>query len=803
MRANNSTSDAAVRSGLVVRLAVVLLIIATAGTFGAPRLASAHTPHDVAIDVELSPEFAQDQTVYAIVREYLLASHDGGDTWSRLVRGLDNRAQLRAVEVSAQDKQVLYVGSLGDGVFRSTDGGRSWRRTSGSLASPDVRSLSISPRSSDVLFATIEVDGVPAVVRTADGGQSWSPVPQAGEATVIEFATDDPAVVLSGSADGRVKVSRDGGSTWREVLDMPESGGITAIAAARSAPASESIFVATRNKGLLASTDGARSFTPVGAGITDASIVSVALSPQFMSDGALWVSTWTTGAFESEDAGATWVERAEGLTTNTQADQLGRSQFGPLRVAEGAVGADPTVYLAGFDGLFRSTGAGTWRELETQSSSNVTSMAISPTYGEDQTIAVATYLNGAFLSVDGGRTWRAINDGLAYERVWTRAEDYYARLISIGLSPSFASDRTLFASERGYVLRSETAGEHWSAQIPDGLLVKGEEPPDYTLWAFSPGYASDRTIILGSSRGKVFRSTDGGAGFAKVGELDAPVTAIATSPAFASDQTVIAGTPTGVQRSTDAGRTWERIGLAGGEVTSLAIAPDFAETGRIFVGTTTGLFVTDGTGWTPITGSGLGPAPPIEAVAVSPELPRDGIVLVSVRGRGLFRSVDGGASVNPIGTSLLEDDVVLGSFYHRATSAIRFSPDFEHDHTVFGTAETGVFKSTDGGETWERLVLPVSTHDTAVEASPSPLLPTIEYTDPPHASADDRSFATPLGRLSARRVLAAASGAVLTFVGLTVVRRRAIGNRRPFESRAVRAACSCAVLVAALLVLSA
>ena len=64
--------------------AVVALAFVAGLTVLAPT-AHAHSPHDVVADVELSPEFDQDLTAYAIVREYLLRSDDGvarGCGWS-------------------------------------------------------------------------------------------------------------------------------------------------------------------------------------------------------------------------------------------------------------------------------------------------------------------------------------------------------------------------------------------------------------------------------------------------------------------------------------------------------------------------------------------------------------------------------------------------------------------------------------------------------------------------------------------------------------------------------------------------
>ena len=93
-----------------------------------------------------------------------------------------------------------------------------------------------------------------------------------------------------------------------------------------------------------------------------------------------------------------------------------------------------------------------------------------------------------------------MNNGLAVQTTWDHSEDYLARLLGISFSPSFADDRTLFTSQRGYILRTEDAGAHWTAATPDGLLAEEEEPADYTLWAFSPDYEHDETVLLGTNR---------------------------------------------------------------------------------------------------------------------------------------------------------------------------------------------------------------------------------------------------------------------------------------------------------------
>jgi photosystem II stability/assembly factor-like uncharacterized protein len=299
----------------------------------------------------------------------------------------------------------------------------------------------------------------------------------------------------------------------------------------------------------------------------------------------------------------------------------------------------------------------------------------------------------------------------------------------------------------------------------------------------------------------MFRSTDGGSHISLVAQLHEEVTAIVASPAFDADHTVIVGTPTGLYRSTDEGRTWDAIGNLGRHVTSLAISPDFEQDRQMFVGTPSGLFTTTDGGdrWTRVGDEAVGDDRVIEAVALSPSFASDGTVLASVGGRGLFKSVDGGKTFTSTAAGLLESGVVLSSFYHRTSEPIVFSPDYADDHTVYGMADTTLFKSTDGGETWKRVPLPVTTHDTSRGAAPSPLLPTAVY----GGHVDDRSFSTPIGRLSTRRVIAAALGGLVAFAVLFPMRRRVLWGRRPLGSIAVRLLCSTAVIAVGLLVLAA
>lgn len=88
----------------------------------------------------------------------------------------------------------------------------------------------------------------------------------------------------------------------------------------------------------------------------------------------------------------------------------------------------------------------------------------------------------------------------------------------------------------------------------------------------------------------------------------------------------------------------------------------------------------------------------VYALAASPAFERDGICFAA-RGSGLYRSTDGGVTWQPAYTSLGLDDAV-------PTPAVALSPDFPADHTVFAGVAGAILRSYDGGQTWYASALP-------------------------------------------------------------------------------------------------
>jgi photosystem II stability/assembly factor-like uncharacterized protein len=689
-----------------------------------------HTPHDDVYDIAVSRDFATDGVVFALCRDMFLKSTDGGRTWHNVVRGLNSMwqyftdtAQRFSVDISVRDKRIMFFASRGDGVYKSSDEGWSWSKIKVSERDSQVSLLAISPhRSDDVIAASANGD----LHRTTDCGDTWTELSvTAAPVTAIAYAPDRDGVIVLGDDKGQLHQSENGGATWSTTA-LRDVGAIRAVAISPGFSSDGTIMVGTSLSGVYRSTDGGVRYAVKNAGLVDTSISSIAFSPAFASDSTLWVSTWTAGVFTSCDGAECWTQTSVGLTRNTQkyeARYEKRPHFGRILAANGAPSVERcTLFLGGFDGFFHSTNGGrTWAELETLPSTLPISIGVSPNFATDGSVAVTTYINGAQISEDRGDTWFPINNGLE-ERVFMQQKpDRIARLFAIGFSPAYASDKRLLCANWTRFLQSMDRGRRWAVRD----LTPGSLPLQQFRMSVSPDYGRDGTVFLGNRFGDVWKSQDGGASFEVVSKLGGHVRGFAISPDYAHDSTIFAAaatSPDDVYVSTDGGVTWSSIGTKKETINHLAISPAFSSDATLFAGTRRGLHVTRDAGrtWDLVQDADYGATSNIEALAVSPSFANDGTVLVSVLGKGLFKSVDGGNTFAAAGRNLLDMNVVFANIPNAVACPIVFSPDYGRDQTVFGFAPSGFYRSTDGGEQWTDITPPPTTHPMPKRILPTP-----------------------------------------------------------------------------------
>ncbi|MGI9602441.1 MAG: VPS10 domain-containing protein [Acidimicrobiales bacterium] len=730
-----------------MRRGLMIVVFAALVVPWAPSRAHAHTPHDSADIVVVAADYPTSGRVFATVQDGLVRSDDRGATWQRIVNGITGDAVRRIAVTEAAPERVYVTTDVG--VFRSDDGGNVWFDVSGDLPAAEAPAVAVSPDDPDIVLVATAADGLH---RTDDGGENWTPVEGVGRVRVAEFGAAGTNVVVVGTATGRVHRSDDAGRTW--VSTAADLGSpIRSLAVGRN----NLIYVGGSDGGLLRSTDGGAGFEAVGNEFpADQAVRAVVLST---TEDQVWAVAATDGVYRSDDGGETWTHGIDGLTTDPQAEALEVANFTDLDAGTTTDG-DTILHLTAFDGFFRSDDGGdTWQAQETLADM-IVGLAVSPSYDLDGTVAVTTYVKGAYISTDEGQTFVPGNGGLAQPLGSGNKLLPVIRLHNVEFSPDFANDNTIYSATWTHLLVSNDAGLSWQTHFVD------DAPADTQLRQFiialSPQFDADGTMFLGTRQGTVYESTDRGADqtFTAVGSVDGHIRTMVLHPDFATTPTIFAAADTGVFRSTDAGRSWTLTsGPAGSAL--LSISPDFDNDQTVFAGSPTGLYVSrDGADtWAevddPVVGRGG-----VEAVGTSPAYADDQLLLISVRGSGLHRSTDGGRTFHPVGQGLAARQHLLSDFNNPSGSPIEFSPAFADDRTVYGFSGGTVLRSTDAGETWDEVAMPPASAFIAAESVAVPQEPRTASNEVEPQTVDDGNDNTLRAVGLGLALLVAAGGAV-------------------------------------------
>lgn len=323
-------------------------------------------------------------------------------------------------------------------------------------------------------------------------------------------------------------------------------------------------------------------------GTRDFRVPVLRISPDFIQDQTLFAGTQRDGIWRSTDAGVVWEQINEGLHVHTIYDIAISPNFA----------SDQTMFAATlYGGIFRSIDAGTtWTRIDGRSANDrkVVSLAISPNYGSDQTIFAAVTGVGLLRSQDGGTNWTLLEDIIGDQRwflhgvtispnyqvdqtlfvftdrriykstnrgnTWSLVRDQMINIQNVVLSPNYASDDTALASiddctGEADIWKTTDGGSTWDS------LAQSVNFCGIRSVAFSPNYATDAVIFVGSNWGGVYRSTDAGLNWTMVLEEHFNWS-IAFSPAYDLDQTLFVSQNTGgMQKSTDRGLTWQAVGV--------------------------------------------------------------------------------------------------------------------------------------------------------------------------------------------------------------------------------------------------
>ncbi len=241
--------------------------------------------------------------ISGLLAERLWKTTDGGETWEPVTDGQIHSASVGAVAVSESNPDIVYIGMgeacirgnimAGDGVYKSTDAGKTWTHVGfGADSKQTIAKIRIDPRNPDVVYAAVFGNyGAPnderGIYKTTDGGKTWRRVlfrdnktggvdisidpgnPDVIYAALWEAYRKEYTMSSGGPGSGLFK-STDAGEHWTEITRNPglPSGVVGKIGVSVSGADSNRVYaiVENDNGGLFRSDDAGKTWSLINSG---------------------------------------------------------------------------------------------------------------------------------------------------------------------------------------------------------------------------------------------------------------------------------------------------------------------------------------------------------------------------------------------------------------------------------------------------------------------------------------------------------------------------------------------------------
>ena len=266
---------------------------------------------------------------------------DSGALEGMVARSLGPAAmsgRIAAIDAYEGDRLTLYVGAASGGLWKSRDGGVTFKAVF-DKHNHSIGAVRVSPRDTNTVWVGTgepwtrnSVSVGDGVYRTTNGGDDWQKMGLENVERVSDIEIDprNHDVVLVGglgalwgdSPDRGVYRTRDGGKTWEKVLYADPGTGCADLA---MDPRNPDVIYASMwtfrrqpwsfssggtGSGLFKSTDGGTTWKKVGGGLPSGLVgrICVAIAPTMPSRVYAVVETKNTAIWRSDDSGATWKE---------------------------------------------------------------------------------------------------------------------------------------------------------------------------------------------------------------------------------------------------------------------------------------------------------------------------------------------------------------------------------------------------------------------------------------------------------------------------------------------------------------
>lgn len=625
---------------------------------------------------------------------------------------------VRATATDPQRTTRLYLGTADGHVFGSQDAGETWKLLGRVSPRTDsvVSTMLVDPRSSQTLFAgswtrdPSRGDGG-GIFRSDDGGLTWRASGLAGQAvrTLVQ-APSNPEVLVAGTLEG-VFSSQDSGATWQRI--SPESNrelrNIDSLAVDPRRP--ETIYVGTFHLPWK-TTDGGRTWTSIHSGMIDDSDVMSFLVDR--TNPARVFASACSGIYRSDNGGLLW-KKVQGIPFSARRTHV---------LAQDAERTG-TIYAGTTEGLWQSEDAGaSWRRV---TPADWVINSVEAPISRPGRVVIGTTDLGILVSDDRGGHFRAANEGFHHRRTLALAldPDRAGRVLAVlanGPEPLLVTDdaglhwsplgkgvsnsqlRRVYAAPDGWwaalsgggLMRYDATREVWlregrllgsAAVLSTSQSKPAARTPRVTAarlrntasaaagtalsWTISDMAFSDTRWFAASERGLLVSDNRGRSwdlmSLGAAGNL--PVSSVRVSRDGKSLWVVCLR---GLLFSNDAGRTWawRDLPLDSGGALRLDIAP--GESGNdTFVATARrGLFISRDSGATwQQAASGL-PQAPVEDLAIVGD-----VFVVSPTTGGLYLSTDSGRTWRRLPGTIAEGSFSAVATQPGATAVVAASSD--------------------------------------------------------------------------------------------------------------------------------
>jgi photosystem II stability/assembly factor-like uncharacterized protein len=663
----------------------------------------------------------------------LLRSRDAGASFSTLNTGLTGSPNQMVFDT--KNASVIYGRwggrGAGDGVYKSIDGGDTWKPTGLVGSSTGSGGLAVDPAVPSRLYVSTNRGGL---FRSDDGGENFTSI---NKDLVSSVLLVDSSSTLYAVAGGAIWVSS--GDTFVKKTP-PAYVGTLVIDPAKPSTWYAITYGPTGNN-IYKSIDNGDTFQPVNKGLPSSRLVqSLAMDPG--SPGTLYLGMGVNpdGFFAKLNSNGSWLQYSTFLG-GSGADQVGAIAVDLVGNAYVAGTTDSTDFP--FQAAFRSTGTGFVAKFDAKNTlawssslgaATPSAMTLGPAgelylTGSTSSAAFPTpgplheFISGNFFRTsDGGTSWA----GSTLTPSSTSGFPFAPVVVADPKMPS----RVFALADYLYV--SNDSGQTWTQLgrpgvgpnpgpiFPFSVLALVLDPVNpATMYA-----AGICAVVNGVFSGcGVSKSTDGGLTWAL-----SPIIAAGPGqqPAFVAGLAIDPRTPSilyaavnngGIYKTTDAGATWNASGslknAAAVAVDPLNPAIVYASVGSNGPASISGPFTgsldrsTDsGTTWTAIN-NGLPSGWWASILVVDPAVPGRVYAVGSFQTSGLYRTDDGGNNWIAIGSGL-PDSPVYGLAIDPTNSSVVYA----------APSAGGLYRSTDAGASWTLMTglkVPI-VHSVAIDA---------------------------------------------------------------------------------------